>query len=176
MGSRAWIRKSDEVRQVLSEQNPDILVIAEANLHVETQQKLKKQLKDIKLITNKIPAHRNIHRLIVLVKDGLQIVIRDDIMDENITSIWIEIPRRGEKKLLLGAVYREQSITGIPKPNNSDEINQQIRRWKHLLQQWSRVGVSNDTYVVGDTNLDFHRWHNPRQACRQMVEDTKTDH
>ena len=96
-------------------------------------------------------------------------------MDETATSIWLQFSRSGKRNLLLGAIYREQTVTGIPTPNNMAEVGQKVDRWRQILRQWTEVGNRNDTYVVGDTNLDFHRWDTPSQVCSQMVEDTKNE-
>ena len=95
-------------------------------------------------------------------------------MDDSSTCVWLEFARKGKRNLLLGAIYRELK-TGIPKPNNTGDVGQQISRWRQILRQWSKVGRRNGTYVIEDTNLDFHSWDNPSQICRQMVEDTKAE-
>ena len=118
---------------------------------------------------------RNLTRMLVLVRDGIQVEVRQDIMENDTTSVWMEFERKGKRKLMIGAVYREHTVTGIPKPNNTGDVSQQIKRWSKFLKQWSKIGSKYDTYIVGDTNLDHRRWNDPSQACKQMTEDTKME-
>ena len=75
---------------------------------------------------------RQIHRLIVLVNDSLQVELRTDLMEDDVTKIWLEIARKDKKKFLLCAV----------------DIAQQILRWKRFLRQWVKVGNNHETYVI----------------------------
>ena len=174
MGSKQWHRKTDEVRQLLSELNPDIFVAAEANLQEATSVE-EMAIEGYKLITPLKHPNRNVSRMVVLVRDSINIQIREDIMENDCTSIWMEFQRSGKKKLYIGAIYREYTLTGIPLPNNSNDIAQQNKRWKQFLKQWSKIGARNDTLIIGDTNFDFHRWENPSQICKKMVDDTKIE-
>ena len=92
-------------------------------------------------------------------------------MDNVNSSVWLEISRKGKKSLLLGAIYREHSIIRQPGNNQSSNPAQQNNRWKVFLNQWKKAGSQNDTFVIGDTNLDHLTWDNPSQLNRIMTEE-----
>ena len=128
MGARRWFRKTDDIRQVLVDYSPDIFVVSEANQYIETTPE-QCTIEGYYMIHPLSREDRRHSRLIVLVKDGFQVKVRNDIMSKEILSIWLEIQRKGKKKLLIAALYREHSILRLPTPNNSSDIQQQNHRW-----------------------------------------------
>ena len=174
MGSRQFRRKTDEIRQILSEKSPDLFLISEANLQIETTIE-ERNIEGYSLITPKTMITYGVARLVALVKDGVQLKVRSDWMEDDTASIWFEINRPGKRKLVVGAIYREHTLPRQPFPNVSDSIPNQIARWNKFLAQWKMIGSRFDTFVVGDTNLDTCRWENPTSNCRQMVENTKDE-
>ena len=160
MGGKLWQNKTQEIRQVLCNKHPDIFIVPEANLNdaIPLEEKAIEGYFMIEPLTRIITKHS---RMIVLVKDGFQLKIREDLMSNDILSIWMEIARKGKKKLLIAAVYREQTILGLPAPNISNHPHLQTSRWKKLVKQWKDASRNHEVYVIGDMNLDFLRWHNP---------------
>ena len=174
MGARNWIGKTDEARQLLSECNPDIFIVTEANLFEGTtaEQRLIEGYSEILPLTMEL---RKYCRVLIFVKDGLIVKTRKDFMDTETSSIWVEIARKGKKSLMLGAIYREHSIIRQQGSNSSAEPVQQNQRWRKFLKQWKKVGEQHDTYVIGDTNLDYITWQNPTQVNKIMTEETKLE-
>ena len=91
------------------------------------------------------------------VQYSTDVQIMDDLMDEEIASIWLKLSRRGMRKVHLGAIYREQTLLRRPKPNNSADPDKQTARWQKLIQQWKKTSHRADCFVVGDTNLDINK-------------------
>ena len=174
MGSRRWFRKTDDVRQVLVDYSPDIFIVSEANLYIETTPE-QSAIEGYFMIQPLTMESRKHSRLLVLVKDGFQIKIRNDLMDQDTLSIWMEVQRKGGGKLLIAAIYREHSILRLPTPNNSGDITQQTTRWSKTLKQIKTASRNNDTFIIGDINLDFSRWNNPAQGQKKMVDETKME-
>ena len=69
-------------------------------------------------------------RLAVLVKDGLQVKVLKEYMNQEIASVWLTVTRRGAKKLHIGAMYRQHHLLRQPIPNMSGEVNKQTDRYK----------------------------------------------
>ena len=147
MGAKLWQYKTDEARQLLSELNPDIFIVAEANFKMDTPLE-KKSFEGYSIIITPIPMNQRVlSRMIVLVRDGIKVEVINYLMEDDTTSIWMEFTRSGKKKLMIGAIYREHTVTGIPTPNNTSDIPQQIIRWKKILKQWSKVGSTLSSIV-----------------------------
>ena len=171
-GNSHWINKLEEIQALIDELAPDLLYISEANFF--------KEFPDY--MTN-IPGYRLVHpkqltsmgysRLILLVKEGVQITLMDDLMCPEVSSIWLKIAKRGCKKLHLGGVYREHDLL-----RSTDDIDhslpaQQLNRWRLFIDQWDRASIQTDCIVLGDLNLDLLRWASPEYKHSEMVDLVK---
>ena len=167
-------KKTDEIVQFLAENNPDVFFITEENLQIETP-----------LVETCIPKYTAVYpktlektgvaRIIALVRDGINIEVKYDWMEDHTSSIWMEIQRPGKKKLVLGSVYREQSLLRQGSINNTDAIPLQTARWNRFLKQWREIGSRHDTFLIGDLNLDMKRWDDPTYRNKNMVDFTKQE-
>ena len=113
-------------------------------------------------------------RLVMLIKEEINFKLEREYMDSVTASVWVSLPRRGQKKIMVGAIYREQHLLRVGIPNNTDEPREQESRWKIILDQWKRASRGTECYVVGDLNLDFLKWENPEFRHKKMIENTKT--
>ena len=174
MGGKLWQNKTDEVRHTITEQNPDIFIIPEANLYTEIplEQKAIEGYYIVEPLTRGPYKHS---RMIVLVRDSFQLKVREDLMDPEILSMWMEVTRKGRKKLLISAIYREHSILRLPPPNLSNNLQLQTSRWKKLVKQWKDVSKDNEVYVIGDTNLDYLKWDNPPHHIKKIIDEVKNE-
>ena len=114
-------------------------------------------------------------RLILLVKNGVQVSILKDIMANDTSSIWVKVIKRGHKKVVIGGIYREHTLLKQPAPNNSNSEANQKERWNKILKQWVEVSKESDCVVIGDINLDSFKWDSPDFINRGMVEATKLE-
>ena len=62
----------------------------------------------------------------------------------------MKISSKGEKNVIMGAIYREHCLIRQPDPNNTGHIS-----------QWVAASARADTIVIGDINLDINKWENP---------------
>ena len=100
-----WQRKKLELESVLLKYSPDIVVISEANLKAELTD-LEKDVDGYSLHFPKTMQVQNIARLVLLVREGIQVKILEDLMDTSVCSVWIKIGARGRKPLILAGIYR----------------------------------------------------------------------
>ena len=171
MGSRHWRRKTNEIVQILSEKHPDIFLISEANLQIETPL-VESCIPNYSTVYPKTLKKTGVARLVALIKDGVHLEVKHDWMEDHTASIWMEVNQHGKKKLVVGAVCREQSLLRQP---NSDDLHLQTARWNLFLKQWKEVGSRHDTFVIGDINLDTNKWQDPTNRNRWMIENIKQE-
>ena len=172
MGSRFWRNKVDEIRQTIMEKSPDIFAITEAYLF--TSDPL--ESRHIEGYEEYLPITSQGNercRLVVLVKEGINVKLRADLMDNKTASIWFQLSRSRRKKLLVGTIYRQHTLLDC-EDQAKDKISQ-TARWKNFLDQWKKAEAEGDTIVIGDTNLDYVKWDSPTNTCSQMVSDTKLE-
>ena len=87
-GATQWPRKVSEIRQLICEFKPDIIAISEANLMSDTPE-YKSQIQGYTMVqTNTMNTMRHC-RLIMLVKDEMDIEILGNIMEQDLATIWI---------------------------------------------------------------------------------------
>ena len=101
--------KIEEIQALIDEMTPDLLYITEANYFSEFPDHL-----------THIPGYRQVHpkqlvtmkysRIVLLVRDGIQVTILEDLMCPEVASIWLKIAKRGCRKFHLGGVYREHML------------------------------------------------------------------
>ena len=156
---------------MVTEVNPDIAAISEAFLQYEAELHAI-NIPDYRIITTKDYKPNGMSQLVVLVKNDFNVKILEDKMEEEISSIWLEIPRKGQQAYTLGAIYREHHRL-LPQPNQSGDIQAQRARWSRILSQWTAIQAGRELYVIGDFNLDKLRWTDPDQFHQQMVTETR---
>ena len=79
-------------------------------------------------------------------------------MNDNYSSIWMEVGLPHHKKFLVGQTYREWQL-----PNQSDRsslaIDEQMKRWLVFLGQWeTALDSGQEVHLVGDLNLNHCNW------------------
>ena len=175
LGSRHWQRKRDQVQAMADERAPDIFAITEANLfngipEIQTNILGYNMIKPLTHLNPKL----GYSRVLLFVKYDLNFEVMKKHMDTRTSSIWIKLTKKGHKKLILGALYREQTLLKQDDGKKSAEEVQQVARWRLNIKQWQDVTKDNDAIIVGDMNLDFVTWDNPEQNVKTMVEDMKS--
>ena len=104
-----------EIERCVEQEKPGILGVSEANMIID-QNLSKVTIPGYRLFTNKHEDGCTIKRLVAYVRQNLNIKLREDLMDEAVTSIWFEIhvkQGRGDAKCLVCQVYREHKIFAI---------------------------------------------------------------
>ena len=173
-GSKLWENKLDIIENLLSDKKPDLCFISEANLwsHVPNYQTV---IPDHHLILPSTMKSLNHARLVLIVRDGVNIHILKEHMDPDIAAIWVKIASTKKRSVVVGGVYREHLQLGTEDTNLTfmEKLTRQEIRWKKIVNRWNLIGKSADCFVIGDLNLDFFHWLDPVQHHENMIELTK---
>ena len=146
-----------EIEVAVSRMKPAILGISESNLHQSVDLSLV-QLPGYSLHTARTMTNPRIacSRVVVYLAEGVTAKVRDDLMSEEFSSIWLEVSIPGNsQKLLVSNAYRDHQWLkqGADKTSKSDE--EVMRRWLVYLDQWRRALESGaEVHCLGDMNLD----------------------
>ena len=111
-------------------------------------------------------------RLVLLAKNGLNFALRDDLMDDVFSSIWVKISRPGVKILLVCGLYREHLYLNLDSEWSLQPVEQN-RRWSQFLKQVESARISSICHIIGDVNLDYKKWDTPDHLHLQMITDSK---
>ena len=111
MGNRFWIRKIEEIENTINDFSPDIFLISEANIF-DKDLEHETRIEGYNIVHTKSIVTMKYSRLVMLVKDGLNIKIVEDLMDTEVASIWIKVNKQGARSLFLGGhIQRAQTPT-----------------------------------------------------------------
>ena len=171
LGSKKWNRKLVEIGNLLDEHKPDLCYISEANLW-EDLDSHERELPGHHLVLPNTMEYTKHARLVLIVKDGIDVVKLNQYMDRDISTIWVKVGKNGRKGLRIGGIYREHSVLGITDRNETWQVLQEQMedRWRRIVTKWEAAGNGTNCVVVGDLNLDQVKWLNPDQHQANMVE------
>ena len=119
-GHSCWETKRIEVEALILETKPDMLFISEANLRYETPA-CQKDIQGYYIVTPNTEISMGYSRIILLVREGVQLTILNNCMDDNIPAIWVKLTSKGKKPLTIGGIYREFHHLLQPLPNLTDD-------------------------------------------------------
>ena len=107
-------------------------------------------------------------RVLIFVKDWLasHIQLREDLMNCNFASIWIELaPSILGKTFRLCAIYREWSFEG------ENSHSSQLDRIDIFMKQVEKATKGNDgTIIIGDVNLCSKKWDDQNYAHKTLAD------
>ena len=104
-------------------------------------------------------------RVVVYKHSSLVAKVREDLMSEWFSSIWLEVGLPGRTRFLVCNLYREWQYMGQGDTSSLD-MSEQLARWIILLEQWEKaLDSGKECVVMGDFNLDFLSF-NSNNACR----------
>ena len=82
-------------------------------------------------------------RLILLVKEVIEVKILEEFMEKDISGIWVKLGQSGRKPLLVGSIYREQHLLlpGAPRAtkNTTGDMRKQQDRWWRAVRGWKEA-------------------------------------
>ena len=170
-GSSFLVNKRDEIETLIDKYHPHILGLSEANLHSHHDQN-NVQYPDYTLHT--CPTINNpqlkVSRVVVYTHSSLVVKLRPDLMNDNISSIWLEVGLPRRSKILVCNMYREFQHMG-QEDNSSLTAAAQLERWEIFLQQWEKaISEDKEVIVTGDINIDSFKW------CRDDLPSTDSIH
>ena len=166
-GSKFMENKMMEVESVVSQLSPSILGISESNLK-NSHDLAKVQLPGYQLFTSNTlhNPQLKISRVVVYVKDELNCTLRQDLMDDSFSSIWVEV-KTGRQKFLVANIYRDHQYMNQA-TNDSLDMEQQLVRWVVFLEQWNRaLATGLEVHTLGDYNIcsmNIHQQNGEKQC------------
>ena len=159
-GNAHLCNKIHEVENIISTHRPHILGISESN-YFQDHDYDAVQIENYKFLTAKTINNPNlkVSRVCVYLHKSMVGKIREDLMDENFSSIWVEVGLPQKRKILIGNVYREWGFMRQDNPAVSHYLTSQKDRWSVFIEQWERaLAESKEVIVLGDLNLNFLEW------------------
>ena len=159
-GSTHLTNKMHEIEQVVSENRPHLLGISEATFR-RGHEIEEVQLEEYDLILSKTfdNDQLQISRVVCYKHQSLVGKVREDLMSDQFSSVWVEIGLPGKSKILVCQLYREWRY--MVQCEHSKSIGEQMRHWVFFLDQWEMaLATGKEVIVLGDCNLDFLKFNN----------------
>ena len=170
MGSKFWQRKQVEAEVVTMEFKPDLFIVTEANM-LNSLSEQEKNITGYKLYVPKTSQVQVVSRMVIFVRESLQVEVKTDLMDTDVAAIWMKVGARGRRPLLIGGVYREHKYLFQDPETDTGSDMSQLLRWTKFVETWVNAARSNqDIMVIGDVNLDSLTWATPTPAHTRMVD------
>ena len=149
--------KLPEIEAVIEKYKPHIFGIS------ETCFRKKHNLDDIKIdnyevyLSNTLQNRNlNVSRVAVYVhRDVVKQKLRQDLMTENFSSVWLEVGLKGNKSILVGNIYRDWQYL-YQADNTSLAVEEQLSRFSGFIEKWeAAIELSDECHLLGDMNLNF---------------------
>ena len=172
LGNKLWQNKKVIIEALILERTPDLLFISEANL-MDTLPADERNLPGYELLLPSTMEKHKCARLVLLVRDGINVTLNTKMMHEDVQVIWVSVNIGRRSNMKVGGVYREHQMLLKGKPNPTKTEEAQIDRWNKFLHGWKLASKDKMCILTGDTNLDYMRWQNPEQGHKKMVQRTK---
>ena len=151
--------KQPELQNIVAEYTPHVLGITESAF------KISQNIEDVN-----IPDY-NLHFANTLANPGLEISracvyvhkdikaeVRNDLMNDSFSSVWLELGKPRQRRILVCVLYREWQYVNQP-DDRTRSIPAQLERWCGFLDQWeAAISTESEIIVIGDANLDFLKW------------------
>ena len=143
--------KVHEIEKIIEDIHPHILGITEANrFKNHTEKDINIEGYDVITAKTMDNPNLNVSRVIVYKHKSVVSKVREDLMDDNISSIWMEVGFPNKRKILICNVYREWQYLNQP-DDISKSIPAQLHRWDLFLNQWQRaLATGREVHVLGD--------------------------
>ena len=173
-GNGWWEHKRGEIQALVLETNPDLLFVSEANLRANTPPE-KKDIEGYHIISPNTELSLGYSRLILLVRDGVQLNVMEDCMSNEVPVIWVKLVTRGRKQIVIGSIYREFHLLLQQAPNNTDDMRLQLARWRKSVSCWKKAARNAKCILLGDLNLDYCKWDDSNYRNNKMIQHTKDE-
>ena len=162
--NRGLIKKEDELKYTIQENNIDIIGVSEVDLMDFDEKKPFK----IEGFNTFFPLKRpgsNKKRLLCFVKDNLDITQRSDLMSNTISSVWLELKTKSQK-ILICTIYREWDNLDGNGPLDTGQHTENLRTLQSQIEIAIKEGL---VIVIGDMNIDLKKWES--QKINKTAED-----
>ena len=179
-GSSFLANGMHEIENVIIKHRPHLLGISESN-YFRGHDYENVQIENYKFFTAKTLENENlkVSRVCVYLHNSMVGKIREDLMDENFSSIWLEVGLPQKRKILVGNAYREWGFMRQADPSVSRDLAAQKERWSIFLGQWERaLAEDKEVIVTGDMNINHLEWTrddlpatNQTQKLKPLIKD-----
>ena len=147
--NRGLLKKYSQIEHFLHKEELDVLAIQEADLK-DYNDKYPIVFDGYNTLSNLTHSERKT-RLIVIVKENLDVTVRRDLMSSDFCSVWFEV--KGQKKWIIGAFYREWNDG-----SNDKSLSKQKENLSVFINQLCRARDSKCAAIcLGDMNLDWNK-------------------
>ena len=149
----------------------DILAVTEANFDkTQTEEECMIKGYDMYWEKGREQVRRKNARVVTYVRHGLDVRVEKRIMEEDlIPEVWLSVGEPGQKRFMVGAVYREHKPWKQVKVGDKEGKTpaEQTDRWRRWLEGKAEI-LKGDKEVVllGDFNL--HIEHKANYTYRKM--------
>ena len=154
--------KMSEIGQIMNEFKPKILAVSEScQLHSHDVNDV--SIDSYSVVFSKTMENPDLlaSRITVYYSNDLTVNVRQDLMNSTFSSIWLEVGKPRQKKILVCMLYRDWKYLNQP-DESSNTIESQIVRWSSFLDQWeAAIATGKEICCAGDVNLNFINWMNP---------------
>ena len=90
--------------------------------------------------------------------NSLVVELRPDLMNSNISAIWLEVGLPRKRKILVCNTYREWGHLR-QEDDSSHSVSEQLERWKLFIKQWeAAIREDKEVIVTGDININSLKW------------------
>ena len=165
-GGSYLINSRNEIEQAIDQYRPHIFGISESNFCLNHDIN-DVQIDDYNLYFSKTLENPdlNVSRVAVYVHKDIIVTVRNDLMTDDVSSIWLEVGLPRQKKFLVSNIYREWQYMGQAN-QVSGSIASQTSRWETFLQQWeAAIALDLEIHVLGDMNLNFLDFNALNPSC-----------
>ena len=147
IGAKGWEKKKLEMETVIMQFSPDIFAISEAYMRTDLSEQ-QKQVTGYKMILPRTVELHNHARLVVLIKEEMEVEILHDLMDNQVAAVWIKVGGGGRKAMKIGLVYREHQYIWQQQENDSGSMKNQRLRWNMFVDKWRRAAKGSNVMVT----------------------------
>ena len=148
------IKREEELKDMLKSECIDIVFLMETdNKNLEKESDF--QVEGYKTVFHKRKDHTTMLRMMCLISKEVAdtCLILDDLMSDEIPSVWIEIKEKDQTKTAIGAFYREWTHNGI-----KTEAEQMKNMGLFCKQIDKCSNKYNNSIILGDMNLCSEKW------------------
>ena len=170
-GSAFLENKINDIENVIATHHPHLLGISEANLH-KNHSLDNCKIDDYEIITSKTLTNMNLQvsRVVVYKHTSLVAKVREDLMSDKFSSIWLEVGFPGRTRFLVCNLYRDWQYLG-QSDHTSLEISEQLARWIIFLEQWElALNTGKECIVTGDFNIDFLNFYRSDLPSNSVIQ------
>ena len=160
-------KKEELIIETIKSNNIDIIGLLETEIHhFDTKKPF-----TIKGFKTYVPLEReksSTVRLLCLVREDIEVKLREDLMSPLLCSVWLETTAKDGKKVLLSFIYREFNDLA---DNGKLSIPQQVERMQIFNTQIDKAYKEGLVVCMGDFNINLEKYSSPSYYLKPVAEE-----